>query len=101
MLGRVTADAVGGLPLPGLRNAIDAATGPDHALWFTAIDGHGRDRIGRAAAGGRIVTFPVPGGASVKNIVSRAGPRTVGGRGRRRRPRRHTRPPAALRAPDG
>jgi hypothetical protein len=28
MLGRVTADAVGGLPLPGLRNAIDARRDP-------------------------------------------------------------------------
>lgn len=72
-LGRVTADAIGELPLPGLRNAIDAVTGPDHALWFTAIDSHGRDRIGRVAAGGGMVTFPVPGGASVKNIVSGPG----------------------------
>ena len=71
-LGRVSADAIGELALPGLRSAIDVATGPDGALWFIATDLRDQYRIGRVAADGRVVSFPVPGVDDVKNIV--AGP---------------------------
>jgi virginiamycin B lyase len=71
-LGRVTADAVAETPLPGLRAAFEVVTGPDRALWFTALDRHRRYRVGRLALGGRLSSFPVPGVDDVKNIV--AGP---------------------------
>jgi virginiamycin B lyase len=73
-LGRVTADAIGELGLPGLQDAFDAVTGPDGALWFTAIDRGARYRIGRVGAGGEIVTFPLPGVEDVGSIVSGPGP---------------------------
>jgi virginiamycin B lyase len=64
-LGRITADEVRELPVPGLHLASAVLTGPDGALWFAADD-----RIGRLAADGSIATYRVPQSDGIEHIVS-------------------------------